>query len=38
MFGLMVGNGIGMGAVYDLWFVWLGALFLVAWAPQAARG
>lgn len=31
--GLMVGNGIGVGAVYDLWFVWLGVLFLVAWAP-----
>jgi len=38
MFGLMVGNGIGMGAVYDLWFVWLGVLFLVAWAPQPAGG
>jgi hypothetical protein len=38
MFGLMIGNGIGMGAVYDLWFVWLGVLFLVAWAPQPERG
>ena len=38
-FGLMVGNGISVGAVYDLWFVWLGVLFLVAWAPaQAERG
>jgi hypothetical protein len=38
-FGLMIGNGISVGAVYDLWFVWLGALFLVAWAPpQPERG
>jgi predicted branched-subunit amino acid permease len=38
-FGLMIGNGIGIGAVYDLWFVWLGVLFLVAWVPpQPERG
>jgi hypothetical protein len=35
--GLMIGNGIGIGAVYDLWFVWLGVLFLVAWAPPRSE-
>ena len=34
---LMIGNGIGMAAVYNLWFVWLGALFLVSWAPAQSE-